>query len=138
MFYKNKKERQTIEMDSSQIEHAQRFAQQNIEWEDVPFYVKAEMISYWQIVIFIANILQIISALMTMFIFTYKRQTTNIIIGFSCFFTWSSFTKYVEYDSKFSFITRSIEFASGTICKNIIFCLPIMFGFAFFGLAFFY
>lgn len=129
---------QNREIDQNELDHAKLLAERNVLWDDLPLSEKAKLVSYWHIVIFVANILQIISGLMTMFIFSFEVKSIYLIIGISCFLTWASFAKYVEYDPEFSFITRSMQLASGTIGKHILFCLPIMIGLAFFGMAIFY
>jgi hypothetical protein len=64
--------------------------------------------------------------------------TIEIFLGFGCFFTWCSFTRYFENTKDFNLISRTFVVAIPTLMRTLLGVAPTFIGFAFLGMCLFW
>lgn len=117
-------------------------------WDDLSFYVKIKLFSYWSIVFLIANLIQLFGALsniITVFNILDMGETSitsnggvETLIGLGCMSAWIGLIRYMETSKNYSLLANTIGKAMPTVLKTLISALPLFLGYAFLGLAMFW
>lgn len=111
---------------------------QNKKWSDLSFWEKISIFNYWSLVFLVSDIMLITGSLILLVIKEEAFEAADIFIGFGCFFAWCSLPSFVHQTAKYSLITRTVSFTLPIIGRALIGIVPVFFGFAFLGLAFFW
>lgn len=99
-----------------------------VNWDDLTFTDKAKLFKYWSMVQFVANIIQIFAALFFILKNFFGLHYAEYLCGFGCMLAWISLIQYLEYYSRYSFISKTLSKAIPNIMNTIIGVLPLYIG----------
>jgi hypothetical protein len=110
-------------------------------WEDLTVGDKIKLFSYWSIISILANTLQMFGSLSNLIQNqSYFDVSLNceVMIGLGCMFAWFGLIKYMETTKEYSILGRTLSLTMPNVARTMISTLPMMMGYAFFGLAIFW
>jgi len=93
-----------------------------------------DRIGFWPFISIITNILQISASFLCIFDEGIMIGVAEIILGFSCFLTYITIIRYIEYNPKYLTIFETIKRALPNLTRYLLGVMPIFFGFIFFGM----
>jgi hypothetical protein len=110
---------------------------EGVEWSDLTWNDKIQLINTWNILIMVSNVIQFIGTFLFISKDNFDRNTVTFMFGIGCFLAWLTLTKYLMYYSEFSHSMRSFQIAGPLIIKGAIGIFPFFLGTAFLGLCIF-
>lgn len=92
----------------------------------------------WSLICLIGSVIQIFGSLLAIFDANHLLNSTEILIGFGCFFSYLYIGKYIEYAKDYSTIYITIQKSLPNVIRYVIGATPVFLGFLFFGLSVFW
>ena len=68
----------------------------------------------------------------------FELATVEVFLGFGCFMTWASFTRYFENTKDFNLISRTFGVAIPVLLRTILGITPTFIGYALLGMCLFW
>jgi len=123
-----------------------------ILWQDLKFSDKAKLCGYGSLFIILMNTVQIIGSLNHLgeaFQFFggleqqfpmegFRRSDPEILVGFGCLLAWVTIIRYMGYSKQYAVLYKTLQIAMPNVIITLICILPILLGYTFLGMSWFY
>jgi hypothetical protein len=131
--------------DSDDIEHHQdemrrleEYINRKLSWNNLSLSEKMSLINKWAIVALVGNLMTTFGCIFYLLEGVFYLATIEIFLGFGCFCTWCSFTRYFENTKDFNLISRTFAVAIPVLLRTLLGIAPTFMGFTFLGMCLFW
>lgn len=110
----------------------------NFAWESISFWDKYRLFNKWSVVSAIGNLLTIFGSIFYICNKWFPYYQAEHFLGFGCFLTWISITRYINHTKDYALIHRTFSLSIPLVLKVMLGWLPIFIGFALLGVCLFW
>jgi len=96
------------------------------------------LINKWAIVALVGNLLTTFGCIFHLLEGVFYLTTIEIFLGFGCFCTWCSFTRYFENTKDFNLISRTFAVAIPVLLRTLLGIAPTFIAFTFLSMCLFW
>jgi len=102
------------------------------------FWDKYRLFNKWSVISAIGNLLTIFGSIFYLTQHWFPFFRTEHFLGFGCFLTWISFTRYFAHTKDYALISRTFGLSIPLVLRVMLGWLPIYIGFALLGVCLFW
>jgi hypothetical protein len=118
------------------IKRRKNFVKQN--WQALSFDEKYALFNKWSVVSLVGNLLTIFGSIFYLLNDMFTLIQAEHFLGFGCFFTWLSITRYFQNTQDYYLITRTFNVAIPVVIRVTIGWFPVFVAYGLLGLCLFW
>ena len=116
----------------------EEYINRKLSWNNLSLSEKMSLINKWAIVALVGNLMTLFGCIFYLLEGVFYLATIEIFLGFGCFCTWCSFTRYFENTKDFNLISRTFAVAIPVLLRTLLGIAPTFLGFTFLGMCLFW